>query len=179
MRVCWYCQQVNGDTAERCGRCGMEITRQRPLPPTAYVARPLPDVVARRNRSARLLLVLLPFALALTLWFWLGFIPAVFQDAEGVRAAQLTRNRAQVEAALKACRDDTGGVPLRRLEVLQQYGVKAGDLTPGGDPSRWRGPYLVGGAFPFNPYRPRDGAGGWRYTVIGDRGTIEPAHVSP
>ncbi len=175
MRVCWSCQQVNGDTAERCGRCGMAIARQAPLPPTVYVARPLPDVVARRNRSYRLLLVLLPFAVALTLWFWLGFIPAVFQDAEAARAAQLARNRARIEDALRACRDDTGGVPLRRLDVLRQYGVTAGELTAGADPARWRGPYLPGGAFPSNPYRPRDGAAGWRYVVSGNTWIVEPA----
>jgi hypothetical protein len=179
MRVCWFCQQVNGDTDTQCGRCGSNIERQVALPPGAYVERKLPDVVGRRNRSARLLLVTLPFAVALTLWFWLGFIPAVYQDADAIRATQLRQRQQQIEAALEACRRDTGGVPARRLAVLQQYGVKAGDMTAGAKPGQWRGPYLPGGAFPLNPFRPQDGSAGWRYTTNGDEGSVAPAHMQP
>lgn len=177
MRVCWFCQQVNGDTAETCGKCGNDISRQPPLPATAHPARPLPDVVGRRNRSYRLLLVLLPFALALTLWFWLSFIPSVFQDAEEMRQSQLRDSQARITQALQACLRDTGGAPLR-LDVLQQFTVTAADLTAGANPTGWKGPYLPIGQFPPNPFRPTDGSAGWRYTTAGNRGTVTPAHIS-
>ena len=178
MRVCWFCQQVNGDTATTCVRCGTDISRQTTLPPSAYLERRLPDVVARRNASYRILLLLLPFVVALTLWFWLGFIPAIFKNAESVRRQQLAYNQRVIETALASCRADTGGVPTRRLEVLQQYGVKAGDLTPGADTTRWRGPYLPGGAFPANPYRAGDGPNGWDYFINGSEGSVLPRKVS-
>jgi hypothetical protein len=172
MRVCWNCQQVNGDSDERCQRCGADIGHL----PVQPGDRPAPgrreDYVARRNRGYMLLLVILPYALALVLWFWTGFVPALFRDADTQRHAMLAANQRQIEEALDQCRRDTGGVPTR-LAVLQQYGVKPGDLTPGATPRRWNGPYLPAGSpFPLNPYRARDGVNGWRYRVLSNRGEV-------
>jgi hypothetical protein len=178
MRVCWNCQQVNGDSDERCGNCGGDIALLQPLPGAAPLARRPADYVTRRNRGYMLLLVILPYAVALVLWFWTGFIPALFKDADTQRRQLLTANQRQIEAALDKCLDDTGGVPTR-LAVLQQYGITPGDLTPGAVPRRWNGPYLPAGApFPINPYRARDGIAGWHYRVIGTRADVTPVHAS-
>lgn len=178
MRVCYICAQVNSDTATACTNCGVDISAARVLPPTAPIARRLPDVVERRNRSYRLLLVLLPFAVALALWFWLDMIPGIFHEAAKTRAAQLAMAQEAIEKALTACRRDTGGLPMR-LEVLQQYTVAAADLTLGARLAGWKGPYLLPGAFPRNPYLPRAGVAGWRYRVSAGEWHVAPAHARP
>jgi hypothetical protein len=122
--------------------------------------------------------VLLPFALALALWFWLEMIPGIFHDADRARATQVANSQAAIEAALRACHRDTGGLPAR-LEVLQQYGVSAGELTASARPAGWKGPYLPPGDFPPNPYLPRAGVAGWRYRVSAGQWRVEPARALP
>jgi hypothetical protein len=174
MRVCRQCQAVNGDSDTRCRVCGTAIGGQLCLPPRTPVARPVPDMPARRNRNALLLLILAPLLAVLMYLFWDAFLLRTLREVEAARRQAMTARLGTLRDALSRCKRDTGGVPVR-LEGLRQFVAAPADLTPGADPGRWRGPYLpTTQPFPENPYRPRDGARGWHYTVEGDAGAVTP-----
>lgn len=175
MRVCRSCQTVNGDSSQVCRVCGEHIGEQLCLAPEVPVPRPIPDVLARRNRRYLFLLLLIPLLLCSALWFWLAAVPGMQHQLTDARRKQLAANQQTITKALAACLGDTGGVPTRDLNVLRQYGVMPGQLTPGARPSRWKGPYLPAGQpFPANPFRPHDGVAGWEYQVRGTAGTVTP-----
>lgn len=179
MRVCRACQTINGDSDVRCRDCGVDISAQYRLSPAMALPRPLPDVLARRNRNYLWLLILLPLVVIGNLTFWCGVVPSLQREAVDARETTLQHNQQAIEQALAACKRDTGGVPTR-LSVLQYVGVAKSDLTPGADARTWRGPYLPAARpFPANPYRPRAGAAGWRYRMHGNDGTVSPAHQTP
>jgi ribosomal protein L40E len=172
MRVCRRCQRVNGDTDDVCRQCGVGIATQVRLHAEARVPRPLPDVIARRNRGYLILLALLPLAVLLNLAFWAASLPAYFHERDTARQARAEANLTMLRDGLAKCRSDTGGVPLR-LETLRNPAVNPGDLSPGGDATRWNGPYLPTDVpFPENPYRPDDGPAGWQYAVHGDNAEV-------
>jgi len=158
----------------------MDISLQLRVHPATPIMRPTPKILERRNRGYLLLLLLIPIVVILNLAFWTGFVPSMAHTANETRNRRLTVNQRAIEQALTACHSDTGGVPVTDLAMLQQFGITAGDLTPGARLHQWKGPYLPSGQpFPVNPYRPNDGAAGWRYEVHGDTGTISPAHYAP
>jgi len=143
-----------------------------PLPRAA------PDIVSRRNNNYLLLLLILPCLAVMMYWFWEGFVAQTLRAADVARIHLLAENRQRITEALSSCRRDTGGAPVR-LEVLQQFGCASGDLSPGGNPRKWRGPYLPSSdPFPTNPYLPLAGIEGWRYVTHGDEYTLTPAHDS-
>ncbi|MHB9133097.1 MAG: hypothetical protein ACYDBB_18670 [Armatimonadota bacterium] len=155
----------------------MSISTQVLLPAGLLVPRPTPNVLIRRNRGYLLLLILLPIIIVLQVIFWTRLMPGLYTEADTARKEQLAKNQQQILDALDQCRQDTGGVPAKRLKVLQQYGVAPGDLTPGSNTHRWRGPYLPAGSrFPANPYRPHDGVEGWTYSVKNNGGMVTPAN---
>lgn len=179
MRLCRVCQRVNGDSEVLCRYCGTSIDCQQVLPPSTPTPRRIPNALARRNRAYLLLLLLIPLAISLNLSFWLGFMPKLYHATEKLKAEELQRNVTLLQTALDACRRDTGGVP-KSLLTLREVTVKAGDLTPGASPGRWKGPYLpIGEPLPVNPYLPRDGVKGWRYEIKAGGGVVTPAHVMP
>lgn len=179
MRFCRTCQRINGDTDTACRGCGTELASQLVLPPATAVPRALPDHLARRNRNAALLLGIIALGTLLNLFFWRVDLPALQRTQAQERRALLQQRQTRILDALTTCLRETGGIPAHRLSVLQQFAVTRADLTPGADPTRWSGPYLpLSAPFPENPYRPGDGADGWRAAVKHGKVVVWPAHES-
>lgn len=178
MRVCRHCQHINGDSETYCRRCGGEIASQITLPADTPIPRTVPDVLARRNRRALLLVLLLPAIVAINVFFWADVVPGFVSQADQARAQRLQANQHLIETALARCQADTGGLPVRGLDTLTHSRVTAADLTAGANPHQWRGPYLPV-PIPANPYHPNDGTHGWRYTIHNGAAIVQPAHMSP